>query len=383
MIYINEQELLKKLVSIPSYFDKNQNEKEIGNFVFDYLKQFPFLKVFKQNFSKNRFNIVAITPGKPKILVGGHLDTVEPKHGWATNQFKATVKDDKLFGLGCLDTKGGVASILMSLSKFKEVCGLTLLFYGDEEYDFLGMKKFVNSSRDKIGEIAILTEPTNLQIFNMHRGIIEIEFSIFGKTGHSGNPSNGKNAINKIMDIIRKIDVFVSNHSDLKLGKSTFNIAYIKGGLYINKDDSEVSLGKQGNNIADYAETVIEIRPSCQDLMAKKVVDLIKREVNKSGYKIDKIFIRHDFGSLNADANKLKNIENILKKENLPVKYVDPSSRGYGDGQLLQEKYKIPVMYLGPGGENAHGANEYVETKSLIKLSKLFFEIIKKYCRTK
>ena len=70
-----------------------------------------------------------------------------------------------------------------------------------------------------------------------------------------------------------------------------------------------------------------------------------------------------------------------MKKQFGKVEYLDATQKGYGDGQLLQEKFKIPVVYLGPKGENAHGVDEWVDISSLKKLRELFAEIIKKYCQ--
>ena len=88
---MNVIKLTQQLISMPSYLDSETNEKEIGDFIFSYLKQFPYLRVRKQKIEKGRFNIIAKTSGTPHLFLAGHLDTVEPKQGWSKDQFKGTI----------------------------------------------------------------------------------------------------------------------------------------------------------------------------------------------------------------------------------------------------------------------------------------------------
>lgn len=112
--------LTQKLVSIPSYLSSKTNEKEIGNFVFSYLKKFPYFQVKKQKVEGERFNIIAKTKGTPQLFLAGHMDTVEPGQGWFKSPFGRLIKKNKLYGLGALDMKSGMAAILDSLKDFKD-----------------------------------------------------------------------------------------------------------------------------------------------------------------------------------------------------------------------------------------------------------------------
>ena len=56
-------------------------------------------------------------PGKTLLLIG-HLDTVDVTENWATDPFKATLIDGKVYGRGAMDMKGGLAAILSTLEYF-------------------------------------------------------------------------------------------------------------------------------------------------------------------------------------------------------------------------------------------------------------------------
>src|SRR3989344_2614051 len=194
-------DLLKKLISIPSFVEGKVDEAQIGEFVYNFLKEVPFLKVQKQSISKTRFNVVA-TDGKPtKLLLYGHLDTVTPRSHNLRDQFKPTIVGDKLYGLGVVDMKAGLAAILSAIKNSQPTNGLTAFFSCDEEYEFLGTKKFLKEF--KLNPKLILSaEATDQLISNGCRGALECTFTLEGTTAHSSTPQLGQNAIEGVMKLV-------------------------------------------------------------------------------------------------------------------------------------------------------------------------------------
>ena len=60
--------------------------------------------------------------GEGEKLVGiiGHLDVVPSGDGWDTDPFKATIKDNKIYGRGAIDDKGPVVSALYAMKAVKD-----------------------------------------------------------------------------------------------------------------------------------------------------------------------------------------------------------------------------------------------------------------------
>jgi len=227
--------LLKKLILIPSYVDEKNNEKEIGYFIYQYLKQIPFLfKIEKQKVEGKRFNVIASDGAKPKLLLIAHMDTVEPR-GWKKhNPFKATIEGNRLYGLGSMDMKAGLAAILSSLKDFKKTNGLMLIFYCDEEYDFKGMKKFIN--KFKISpQLAVSVEPTDLKIWNGARGIIKVSFQVEGLTAPASRPDQGRNAILGAVEAVKYLERVLKKYKTKNTGSSICNLSAIFGGLNLGK----------------------------------------------------------------------------------------------------------------------------------------------------
>lgn len=364
--------LTKKLVSIPSYVGKDSNEIKIAEFIAKYCKSFGWLKLIKQSVTDGRFNLILKDKYPTRILFCAHLDTVEPRSGWTTNPFEPIQKNGSLCGLGSSDMKGSTASLLSALQSFKETKGLMVLFYIDEEYDFLGMKKFLKEYKNKFKpQLIVSADGYNLAIGNGCRGLIEITLTIKGKTGHAANPSTGINAITGATKIVEKLTKILAGYKN-SLGKTSCNLAFIQGGL----DLGESKIGSEGNNIADIAKLVLDIRPASKTLNGAKVINILKelclkQELNLISYKI-----RHNLGSWTTPRKDLKKLERVINKSD----YLDANSYGYIDTQMLWETFKTPCITFGAGNLSvAHKPNEFVEIKNLQIAEEAYKRLIKNY----
>jgi len=369
--------LTQKLISIPSFVDNETDEKEIGIFIYNYLKEFTNLEVIKQEVENRRFNIIAKDNYPTKLLIACHMDTAEPKSGWEYNPFGGIIKDNKLYGLGSCDMKGGTACILNAI-KGISTKGLALLFYCDEEYDFKGMKEFIKES-SLSPKLILSPENTQLEIINGCKGIIEIFFRIKGKSGHPARPQEGKNSIEGIINIINAIKKEVDKYQDPPLGKSLLNVGYISGGLMksLNNQDNIV-ISNRGNNIPDMAEATLDIRTTNPKLNARAISEIIQKEIKE--LRLEKIEIRSDFQSMCSPKESFKELEQSIIEENFSPNYGDIKEQGYFDGEMIANKLSAPFACFGPIGGNAHGAGEWVDMRSLEKTRNVYKNLIQKFC---
>lgn len=353
--------LAEKLISIPSYVGSSCNEKEIGEFIFNYLQKFSWLETKKQFVSKSRFNIISKDKYPTEKIICGHIDTVEPRGIWK-NPF---IKNGNLYGLGSSDMKGTIASMLSAIEKLQNTRGVMWLFYVDEEYDFLGTKKFIDEYKNEISPKLIIGEGSDCQITNGCRGLIEIRFEVFGKTAHAAQPENGLNAIIKSQVIILAISKEISKYSDPVMGDSTLNVASINGGL--KQGDL---IGRQGNNIADYCEFIVDIRPATNNLTAEIVIKIVHMAAKKLNVKINSS-IRHDLrGWISPVSNLPSKIRNRYGLSN-------DYQKGYLDIQMLNEAFSCPSFGFGAGlADQAHKENEFVQIKNLKKCTQFYIDLM-------
>lgn len=380
---MNTIELTKKLISIPSYLGTNSNEVRIANFLRGYCKKFSWMEIITQPVKNGRFNLIIKDKYPTKFIVCGHLDTVEPRAGWKTDQFKGMIAQKRLYGLGATDMKGNISAFINALSKFRNTQGLMLLLYADEEYDFLGMKKFIEEYGDKLKPKIILSlDGKELAIGNGCRGLIDVACVVKGKTGHGSMPQSGLNAITKSVNAVKKMSLYLSkNYSDKDLRKTTCNLAFLQGGLDLRKNKKdELIIGKEGNNIPDIAEFVLDIRPASQKINASLIRKLLKKFFKEEPLKFESFSVRHDFNAWQTNKNELSQIAMIISKVK-KVKFMDANRYGFIDIQMLWKVFgKVPCFTFGAGNAFcAHAANEYIEIDKLNMLEaicKLFIEKI-------
>lgn len=359
---MNIIEILKQLIIIPSWVDEKTNEIKIGDWIFKFLKTNSDLDVKKQPIGNGRFNVTAQKGKKIDTLVTGHIDTVQPPSGWTRGPLVPEIVGNRLYGLGSTDMKSGIAIMLSLATEPRLKDNTAFLFYCDEEYDFLGMKKFIEEYKNKINlKLIISLDGEGLRIGNSCRGLIELKVKVKGIAGHSANPKSGINAITESFKVIDKLKFWIKDYKSKELGNSTPNIAYMKGG------------GDEGNIIADTCEYIVEIRVANQRLNAKLVSNFITKESEKLNLTVEKITVRHDLGNWITPIDKLSNIQG------LPISDMkNPVESGYIDIQMLWKEFgKVPTFSFGAGETGmSHKSDEYVRISNIYKAENVFKGIL-------
>lgn len=220
----------------------------------------------------------------------------------------------------------------------------------------------------------ICPEPTGLQIVNGCRGIIELSFSVLGKTAHAGTPNKGVNSIVQAVKLTEILNKNLTKRLLKDLGKTTVNLASLQGGININ---NEIKI--QANSVPNIAKVLVDIRTSDPEINAEFVFNKIGLIAKRLHIKIEKKKINLDYQSYLIAKNNLRLLENAIGKviaESIYIK--DRSSIGFFESALIYKKWNVPSVSFGPKGV-CHSENEYVDIKSLITTRKIFECLIKKF----
>lgn len=381
--------ILKDIVSIPSYVRRRDeegyesDERDMRFYIADFIKRNTTMRVDLQEVVDGRFNVVAQGRGPTRLVLVGHMDTVEPRIGYKHSPFSAVIEDGKLYGLGSCDMKSGLASILSAAATFQDTEGLMLLFYIDEEYDFAGMRSFVRTVEpDLRPDLIVSADGEGMEIVCGCRGLIEVSGHIRGVTGHASRPDSGRNAINGAVKAVNQLKTLLAKkYTSKELGTTSLNLAFLHGGLDLGIDErGESILGQEGNNIPDLSQFVLDIRPATPDLTAKQVLEDLGALCAQEGFRLEKTKVRHDLGAWASSIDEAQVGLEVVKSVVGEVKFCDPSSFGYVDIAMLWQRLRRPAFVIGPGGkETAHTVNEYVEVDKVYKAQELFRRLIERY----
>jgi acetylornithine deacetylase/succinyl-diaminopimelate desuccinylase-like protein len=200
------------------------------------------LEVEFQKVLPGRSNVVArLLPRnqiKQTILLAPHLDTV----GADGTKFIPQRKNGRLHGRGACDTKGSVAAMLSALVELADSktrpLETEIVFAGliDEEHAQAGSRALVAGGFK--AELAIVGEPTKLQVVTAHKGSLWLELAAHGRAAHGATPHLGKNAVHEMARIVDLLETDYAaqlrRRKHKLLGTGTVNVGTIYGGTQPN-----------------------------------------------------------------------------------------------------------------------------------------------------
>jgi acetylornithine deacetylase len=153
-------------------------------------------------------------PGGRRVLLVGHVDVVPPGDlaTWTVHPWGAEVRDNVLYGRGACDMKGGVAAILEAGRIVRAVADrtalageLVLAFVPSEEDGGQGMLAAIRAGVS--GDVAIITEPTDLEVVVAHAGAITFRLTVRGRAAHASKRREGVSALDKLQVLIAALEV--------------------------------------------------------------------------------------------------------------------------------------------------------------------------------
>jgi putative selenium metabolism hydrolase len=177
-----------------------------------------------------------IGSGEKVIMMDSHTDTVGVGdiREWAWDPYKGKVEDGYVYGRGACDQRAGMASLVYAGKLIQEL-GLagdyTFYVVGSvQEEDCDGLAWVYILREDGIrADCVVLTEPTSLRVYRGHRGRMEIEVHMPGRSCHASAPERGENAIYRMMPVIREVEKLNERlRGDTFLGKGTIAVTQIR-----------------------------------------------------------------------------------------------------------------------------------------------------------
>lgn len=187
-----------------------------------------------------KLNVIGtLGQGSGGLVLAGHMDTVPfDEKGWDSDPFTLTERDGNYYGLGISDMKGFIGLAIEAAARHKAkdfTQPLIILATADEESSMSGGRALVAAGRPK-ARYAVIGEPTLLKPVHMHKGILMEAVKIIGRSGHSSDPSLGKNALEGMHRAIAGLlayrgELQAHHHDDhFKIPTPTLNLGHIKGG---------------------------------------------------------------------------------------------------------------------------------------------------------
>ncbi|RLF17099.1 MAG: succinyl-diaminopimelate desuccinylase [Thermoprotei archaeon] len=392
--------ILMKLIEIPTVNPPGEHYAEIASYLKESLTEVGIdtrvikvprdvvAKYYREYADYERYIVIArIKSGEGPIFhLNGHYDVVPPGQGWSFDPFKPIVRDDKVYGRGASDMKGGIASIITSLLALAEVEGafsgiVEASFTPDEEIGGRTGVDYMLEAGITKPDYAIVAEPSGLNnVWIGNKGAVWAVVEVIGKQAHGSTPWLGTNAFEKMVELaylmIKELKPKIESkkskypYEDPRGAMATINIGgKVEGGAKINIVPGFYSFTIDRRVIPE--ETADEAERELLEFIEyakKKIPDLNVRLKILS--KSDACVTKEDSQIVKAVSSSVEEI--IHKKPSITV------CIGGLDTRYFQTRGIQAVTY-GPGiPKVAHMANEYVRISDVLTVSKVYVKTIGK-----
>ncbi|AFL85212.1 acetylornithine deacetylase/succinyldiaminopimelate desuccinylase-like deacylase [Belliella baltica DSM 15883] len=339
--------LLEKLIATPSL---SKLEAETAKILEEYLDQ------HKIAYQRVGNNIIAkskhFDSSKPSILLNSHHDTVKPNEGYTKNPFEAIKEDEKIFGLGSNDAGGCLVSLIETFLHFySQEMPYNLILIASAEEEISG-KNGIESLLHLLSnvEVAIVGEPTKMQVAVAEKGLMVIDAVVRGKAGHAAR-EEGENAIYKALEDLNIVKSFEFKRKSEFLGKTKVTATIINSGT-------------QHNVIPDICTYTLDVRVTDSYTLEEAFKELqnhLQAELKPRSLRLNSSKIPSDH-----------KIHKVIKQLNL-VQYGSPT---LSDQALIP----YPSIKIGPGDSaRSHTADEYIFISEIHKGIEGYINVLNSY----
>lgn len=339
--------LLSHLIATPSV---SRDERRAADIMEEELTRCGFTPHREAN------NVWAIGPcqreDRPTLLLNAHIDTVKPVASYTRNPYEPSLEDGTLYGLGSNDCGGGLVSLLQVFRELSasELCPYNLVYLASAEEEVSG-KDGISRALPLLPhvDVAIVGEPTGMQPAVAEKGLMVVDITAHGKSGHAAR-NEGVNAIYEALDDLCWIRSHRFDRVSRFLGPTKMQATV-------------VNAGTQHNVVPDECKIVVDVRTN-ELYTNEEVFDIIsshcKSECRAHSFRLH---------SSRIDLN-----------HPLVERCVALGLQPFGSPTLSdQALMPFASLKLGPGqSARSHSADEYIKVSEIEHAIGLYLRLLER-----
>ena len=289
---------------------------------------------------------------RPTLLLNAHIDTVKPVASYTRNPYEPSLEDGTLYGLGSNDCGGGLVSLLQVFRELSasERCPYNLVYLASAEEEVSG-KDGISRALPLLPhvDVAIVGEPTGMQPAVAEKGLMVVDITAHGKSGHAAR-NEGVNAIYEALDDLCWIRSHRFDRVSRFLGSTKMQVTV-------------VNAGTQHNVVPDECKIVVDVRTN-ELYTNEEVFDIIsshcKSECRARSFRLhsSRIDLTHP----------------------LVERCVALGLQPFGSPTLSdQALMPFASLKLGPGqSARSHSANEYIKVSEIEHAIGLYLRLLER-----
>lgn len=298
-------------------------------------------------------NIVARSrgyrPEKPTLMLNSHHDTVKPNAGYTRDPFAPAIENGRLYGLGSNDAGGPAVALMATFMRLKDKelpFNLLLAITAEEECSGVNGMRLLLKHIEPV-DMAIVGEPTGMKCAVGERGLMVLDCTAHGKSGHAAR-KEGVNALYKALDDIDKLRKLEFERRSSLMGDININV-------------TQINAGTQHNVIPAECQYVVDVRTT-DAYSNEDTLEIIDHAI-ESDVKARSTHLR---ASAIDDNHRL-----VMAIDTLGIeKFLSPTM---SDMTLMP----FPSIKIGPGDSaRSHSADEYIGIDEIEQAIEIYIKLI-------
>jgi acetylornithine deacetylase len=349
-----------------------------------------------RNYPPGRANVVGTWKGKGggrSLLYSGHMDVApfEPDIWKVCRPFEPVVKNGRLYGRGSADLKGGLAAAFWGLRILKDLGFETrgdILFESVVDEEFAGGNGTLASRlRGHNADLALLTEPTRMQVCTACQGAFLGDLVL---TGKAGVPYMGHSIPNPITGASKAIELFsrwqekwrsMNRHPLFEDPGKELNVL-----LWSVDTKNPAEFTQLGAPLFTKISWVVWCYPGMTEDEFYKIFrefweEHARKDPALKPFKMDILPDYHFVRPWETDRDEpavvsvVESFKDYTGKS--PVTTGAPISC---DLAVYGDEGRMPAVILGPRGDNLHAPDEWVLIEDILTLSGVFALLAGNWC---
>jgi acetylornithine deacetylase len=320
--------------------------------------------------------------GGRRIVLVGHVDVVPEGDlaTWTHDPWAADRVGDRVYGRGAVDMKGGVAAILAVAQALTSTAiadrlegEILIASVPSEEDGGQGMLAAIRAG--VTGDMAVITEPTGLDVVIAHAGAITFKLTVPGKAAHASVRREGISALDKLQVLVRALEA----DETARNGAETDPLMTVHGLPYATII-GKVSGGAWASSVIDKLEAEGRYGVKLGQTWRDAEHDLLRAidDANESDP-----FLREHPATVELTGGKFSS-SRVPADHALPVglsavvaamtgRHPELAGEPYGaDMRLLVNEGNTPTVIFGPGDKRvAHSADEWVSVLEVAECARV------------
>ena len=347
-----------------------------------------------RNYPPERRDVVGVWKGSGggrSLLLSGHVDVgpFEPDDWQVTGPFEPVVREGRLYGRGAADMKGGLAAAFMAVKLLRDI-GFEprgdLIFESVVDEEFAGGNGTLAARlRGYNADLAVLTEPTRMELCTASLGAFLGHLTLRGR---AGMPYMGMPIPNPILGAARAVELFSRWQEEWR--EANAHPLFTEPGKELNvvlwnvsaaTPGSFVQLGVPSRTRIDW---IVWCYPGITEEEFYRRFNQYWREAEEKDELLGLFLmeIGRDFHHVRSwQTDSESEAVQCAARAYREVTGVRPSTGGapFSCDMALYGEH-MPVIILGPRGDNLHAPDEWVEVEDLYSLTAVFARLAASWC---